>query len=133
MSHGDPDREFTTAANGAEFHKLTDESVGETGEVVTPDNRARKVSAGDVLVKTDRPDVYNVYTKDEWNDMGVESASRVDDDEDEDTEETPQFHAWEHSAADVRAYLNDPAVSEEERARVRKEEEENGNRATALR
>jgi hypothetical protein len=142
VDDGVPNRPTTThrTKDGASFievHVVDDDSAG---EVQTVDG-TRLVKPGDVLVATNRPEIWNVYSEDAFGEMGTSEAEPgdvpqpVDADvefEDETPDESPGFDPSEHSAAEVREYLDSPNVDEDTKRRVVEAERANKNRATAI-
>src|SRR5881394_919950 len=63
VEHDHPSGLYTVSA-----HRVTKSTEG---EVMVPEGGVRKVSAGDVLVATDRPDVYTVYPGAVFDEMSL--------------------------------------------------------------
>lgn len=88
------DREFVEyeAADGGstvKAHVVTEETAGEVFTRVGTQN----VSAGDVIVATERPEVFDVMSADQWNNTGYADtagsafdAGSDDNSEDDDSE-----------------------------------------------
>lgn len=117
-------------------HTVTEDTEG---TVMTPGGVSRDVSAGDVLIGTDRPDVYHVAGSD-----ALDGYSEVSDAEDIDAGDTERagegdqdsegFDPSEHNASEVRAYLRDArtAGDRSEFDRVSAAERAGYNRSSAL-
>jgi hypothetical protein len=123
-------REFETATlhdgTEVEAHTVTKDTEG---EVNTVGNDVRSVSEGDVIVRTDRPGTYDVYSADAFGELcGPYKAPRKAGDE-----ESPEyFEPSDHTAREVREFLLRDDVSDEDKERVRQAESEGRNRATAF-
>jgi len=112
-------------------HVVTNKTVG---DVLTSDGGSRTVSAGDVLVETDRPGVYTVYNGAHFDELSLEPVREQKDlGEDENGEEEEAlFDPSEHKADEVRRYLRKPGLSVTERNRVILAERDGFNRASAI-
>lgn len=119
-----PDRPVGTYAheNGSQIqaHRVTDESAGEVQTV----SGTRKVSPGDVLVATSRPDVWDVYTDKEFGEMGltedekqadVFSESGEESDGDVQAVDEERFNPQTHTVDEVNRYLDTADKDERER------------------
>jgi hypothetical protein len=136
---GTVQREFLdyTNENGGKVraHVVTDDTVGTVQEAYV--GRSRDAVVGDVLVESGRPGDYTFMSARDFND--VYSA---DDDKDgvQDIAEEPEsddsngFVADDHSAAEVRAYLNAKKAAGDtvEYDRVADAERSGKNRASAF-
>jgi len=130
VEHDHPSGLYTVSA-----HRVTKSTEG---EVMVPEGGVRKVSAGDVLVATDRPDVYTVYPGAVFDEMELEAQEDQKDLEQDtvDVPEEPKFNPNEHNAAEVRRYLRTLDTStedgQEEYDRVVTAEQEGNNRQSAF-
>lgn len=114
-------------------HEVTEDTAG---DVMTPGNITRKVSPGDVLVKTDRPDVFNVYGRDAFNELGAKEHAdtrsappTVDPDA---PDSADQFNPDERTAKEVKDYLSRTDLTTAERERVERAERAGQNRSSAF-
>lgn len=134
-----PTKQYQTE-NGAvvEAHTVTEDSAGEVRTV----DGTRTVKPGDVLLATNRPEVWDVCTESAWNDLGASEVNadaevtpvrRDDDEEAIPVDEPVEFDPSAHKTTEVRDYLARDDVSEEEKERVRNAEMADLNRASALR
>lgn len=124
VEYDHPDGLYTVEA-----HKVTKKTEG---DVTTPGGSVVSAREGDVLVR--RGNYYEVHSADAWNEMGLE-GQRDQKDLDpwaEDEEEETLFDPSEKTAAEVRRYLRNPEVSDEEKERVREAEQNGQNRASAF-
>lgn len=129
------EREFSKFSNdnGGEVsaHVVTEDTAG---PVMTVGGTSRDVAPGDVLLATDRADVYHVADSsalDEWQEADDnDSADVVESDQDSD-----QYDPSQYSAQEVRAYLTkrSDAGDTAEVERVLTAERAGLNRATVVR
>jgi hypothetical protein len=116
-------------------HVVTEDTAG---TVITVGGVGRDVAPGDVLIGTDRPDVYHVADS-----SALEGYSAHDDSADadiladveaEDSDQPDEFDPSKHTAADVRAYLRRMREDENraEFERVTEAERYGLNRSSAL-
>lgn len=112
-----------------EAHKVTKATEG---TVNTPGNVPAEVREGDVLIR--RGNYYEVHPGDVFDGFGLEAQRDQKDLQpfDENVEAEPEWDPSEHSAAEVRRYLRNPNLSDEERQRVIEAEQNGHNRASAF-
>lgn len=125
---GHPVRNFETYhnENGTEIQVA---EVQEAGDVVTYGGQSLRVRAGDLISPTARPDEFVVLSNlDGWN----KGEAGVNDKPEEDEEAPTQFDPNHATVAQVNEYVDNPAVSEEERARVLSAERAGRNRVGVL-
>lgn len=134
---GSVNREFKTYRNenGGEVraHVVTEDTAGTIREAYS--GRTRDVNEGDVLVESGRPDEYQVVSKDDFSaysedDSTVEGVVSNDDSDDD----SDAFDPSDHTAAEVREYLNAQRAKgdDTEYARVENAERDGKNRASAF-
>lgn len=134
VNDGEPRRDFVEydhpeGAYTVEAHRVSKDTAG---TVLTPGNVPVAAVDGDVLIK--RGNYYEVHNGKAFDEMGLIPVRDQEDLEpfDVDTEEEPQFDPNDHTAAEVRRYLRNPELSDEERQRVEDAERDGQNRATAF-
>ena len=91
MSYGDPKRDFHVLTHNEtgdtiEAHKVTEDTAGEVRIVGVPG--VRDANPGDVLVKTTVPDVYDVYSAKDFDELSG-AYGRVND-RAEESDEAPE-------------------------------------------
>jgi len=112
-----------------EAHKVTPDTEG---EVTVAGHETVSVRAGQVLVRNGN--FYEVHSGDAFDAIGLVP---VRDQQDLEQQETPVeaeklFDPSEHTAAEVRRYLRNPELSDEERTRVIDAERDGNNRVSAF-
>lgn len=122
INDGNPRRDFVEYdhPNGDFTRRVHRVTKNTEGDVTTPGNITTSVRDGDVLIETDRPNTYEVYSGDVFDSLGWEaSRDQIDYTPDEpETETEPQFDPSEHDAGAVRRYLRNPDLTDAERDRV---------------
>lgn len=117
-------------------HQVTEDTAGEVPTV----GGTVEVQPGQYLVHTGNPQYFDVYDSKAFEEMGF-TATREQRDlhnaaeepvEEADTSDQDFFEPSEHTAREVHAFLSDPDVSDENKARVREAEESGQNRRTAF-
>lgn len=112
-----------------EAHRVTKDTEG---EVNAPGNQSIEARAGDVLIR--RGNYYEVHKGDIFDGFGLEPQREQRDltpfVEDEDVVE--EWDPSHHSAAEVRRYLRDPKLTDDERQRVEDAERSGLNRSSAF-
>lgn len=134
VMNGEPRRDFVEYDHPdglytVEAHRVSKETAG---TVLTPGNIPQLASAGDVIVK--RGNYYEVHSGKAFDEMGlvpVREQKELEQFTDAEDEEA-KFDPSEHSAAEVRRYLRNPELSDEERARVVDAERNGANRSSAI-
>lgn len=134
VNNGEPRRDFVEYDHPdglytVEAHKVYKDTEG---TVLTPGNIPQLARAGDVIVK--RGNYYEVHSGKAFAEIGLvpvreqkelEQYAAVEDEE-------AKFDPSEHTAAEVRRYLRNPELSDEERERVVTAEREGQNRTSAF-
>lgn len=128
-----PTTDYTLSNNAVvSAHTVTEETEGEVGIV----GGVHKAVVGEVLMATNRPNTWDVYTQDAWTELGATEV--VIENDDDFMEDEPvivasePFNPTAHTAVEVRAFLARTDVSEEEKGRVRQAEVNGLNRSSAL-
>lgn len=113
-----------------EVHQVTADTEG---EVTVPGGTVQSVRAGDYLVRRGGS-VYDVHNADAFEEMGLVAAREQKNLEqwESTVDEPAPFDPSEHTAAEVRRYLRDPNLSDEERQRVEDAERDGKNRESAF-
>lgn len=135
VNDGNPRRDFVEYDHPEglytlEAHHVTPDTEG---EVTVPGGQTVKVRSGQVLVRRG-PNYYDVHSGEDFEDLGlVATRDQNDLDQWEKVEEEPEvFDPNEHTAREVRLYLRNPGLSDEERERVMTAEREGRNRSSAF-
>lgn len=134
VNDGNPRRDFVEYDHPdglytLEAHHVTPETEG---EVTVPGAQTVSVRSGQYLVK--RGNFYDVHDADAFDELGLVPVREQKDLEQwESTVEEPEpWDPNEHSAAEVRRYLRNPELDDEERVRVEEAERAGKNRASAF-
>lgn len=117
--------DFTNGGSVVQAHRVTEETAG---NVETVDGSPRRVGPGDVLVRTQNSNRYDVVSGKEFDKDYTAGSDLFDQDED-----NSEFNPDDHTAVEVRNYLSNESIDVDERDRVREAEEAGKNRASALR
>lgn len=134
VNNGEPRRDFVEYDHPdglytLEAHKVLKDTEG---TVLTAGNIPVFARVGDVLVR--QGNYYEVHSGPAFDEIGLipvreqnalEQFGAVEDEE-------KKFDPSEHSAAEVRRYLRNPELSEEERERVVELERNGANRSSAI-
>jgi hypothetical protein len=134
VNNGEPRRDWVEydhpdGAYTLLVHKVTKDTEGSfTG----PGNVPLDAREGQYVVKRDN--FYEVHDGDAFDEFGLE-AVREQEDLDPfavDEPEEEKYNPNDHTAAEVRRYLRNPELTDEERTRVEDAERDGQNRASAF-
>lgn len=131
---GNPRRDFVEYDHPqglytVEAHQITPDTEG---DFTVPGGQVVQGRAGQYAVR--RGNVYDLYSTEAFEDLGLVATREQQDLEQwESTVDEPVlFDPSEHTAREVRLYLRNPGLSDEERERVENAERDGRNRASAF-
>lgn len=134
VNDGNPRRHFVEYDHPdglytVEAHQVTKATEG---TVTVPGNETVNVREGDVIVR--RGNYHEVHSAKAWDELGLEPQGEQKELEPfpEDAQPEKVFDPSEHTAAEVRRYLRNPELSDDERRRVEDAERDGQNRSSAF-